>query len=123
MKFLADQDVYATTIRFLSGLGHDVVTASQLGLAQATDAELLRVAHEQGRIVITRDRDFGGLVFVQGSGPGLIYLRILPSTQVSVHAELERVLTLYTEQELQASFVVVEPGRHRIRKPAGPSGP
>jgi predicted nuclease of predicted toxin-antitoxin system len=123
MNFLADQDVYASTVRFLSGLGHDVVTAGQLGLAQAEDSELLRIAHEQGRIFVTRDRDFGGLVFVQGSGPGVIYLRILPSTQASVHAELERVLTLYTEQELQASFVVVEPGRHRIRRPAPPPGP
>ena len=121
MKFLADQDVYATTVRFLSGLGHDVVTARQLGLAQAEDAEVLRVTHEQGRIFVTRDRDFGRLVFVQGSGPGVIYLRVVPSTQASVHAELARVLTLYGEQELQASFVVMEPGRHRIRKlAAGP---
>lgn len=116
MKFLADQDVYASTIGFLSGLGHDVVPAAQLSLAQAEDAELLRIAHEQGRILMTRDRDFGGLVFVRGGGPGVIYLRVLPSTQNAVHAELERVLTLYSEQELQGSFVVIEPGRHRIRK-------
>jgi predicted nuclease of predicted toxin-antitoxin system len=77
---------------------------------------LPRVAHEQGRIFVTRDRDLGALVFVQGSGPGVIYLRILPSTQNTVHVELERVLTLYSEQELRASFVVIEPGRHRIRK-------
>ena len=37
MNFLADQDVYAGTVRFLSGLGHDVSTAGQLGLAQAND--------------------------------------------------------------------------------------
>ena len=84
MKFLTDQDVYATTVRFLSGLGHDVVTAAQLGLAQAADAELLRVAQEQGRIFVTRDRDFGGLVFVQGGGAGVIYLRMMPSTQNAV---------------------------------------
>ncbi len=117
MKLLSDQDVYGITIAFLSGLGHDVVRAAELGLAQAEDAELLRVAHDQGRIFVTRDRDFGALVFVQGSGPGVIYLRILPSTQNGVHAELERVLTLYSEQELQSSFVVIEPGRHRIRRP------
>jgi predicted nuclease of predicted toxin-antitoxin system len=116
MKFLADQDVYAITIAFLGGLGHDIVRAAQLGLAQAEDAELLRVTHEQARILVTRDRDFGALVFVRGSGTGVIYLRILPSTQDAVHAELERVLTLYSEQELQASFVVIEPGRHRIRR-------
>jgi predicted nuclease of predicted toxin-antitoxin system len=86
MRFLADQDVYASTVRFLSGVGHDVLTAGQLGLAQAEDTELLRVAHDQGRIFVTRDRDFGALVFVRGSGPGIIYLRILPSTQASDHA-------------------------------------
>ncbi len=120
MKFLADQDVYAATVRFLQALGHDVATAAQLSLAQAEDAELLRLAHEQNRILVTRDRDYGSLVFVQGSGAGVIYLRLLPSNQHVVHAEPDRVLTLYSEAELQSSFVVVEPhaiadGSHRSR--------
>jgi predicted nuclease of predicted toxin-antitoxin system len=123
MKFLTDQDVYAITGRLLGGLGHDVVTAAQLGLAQAEDAELLRIAQEQGRIFVTRDRDFGGLVFVQGGGAGVIFLRMLPATQNAVHAELERVLTLYSEPELQGSFVVVEPGRHRLRRLTAGQGP
>jgi predicted nuclease of predicted toxin-antitoxin system len=116
MKFLADQDVYAVTINFLRGLGHEVVTVAQLGMARAKDVELLRTAHDQKRIFLTRDRDFGALVFVQASGPGVIYLRIGPSTQQAVHTELARALTLYGEEQLQSSFVVIEPGRHRIRK-------
>lgn len=116
MNFLADQDVYASTIAFLRGLSHDVVTAAQLGLSQASDSDLLRVAREQDRLFITRDRDFGGLVFVQGEGPGVIYLRALPSTLNAVHAELANVLTAYPAPELAESFVVVEPGRRRIRK-------
>ena len=52
MKFLADQDVYAGTIVFLSSLGHDVVPVARLGLAQAADAELLSVAHQQSRIFV-----------------------------------------------------------------------
>ena len=123
MKFLADQDVYAITASFLSGLGHDVVLAAQLGLAQAEDVELLRIAREQGRILVTRDRDFGALVFAQGNGPGVIYLRILPSNYSLVHSELERVLRLHSEQQLLASFVVVEPARHRIRKLGPDPGP
>ncbi len=63
MRFLTDQDVYAGTVRFLSGLGHDVATAAQLGLAQVNDAVLLLAAQQQGRIFVTRDRDFGGLGF------------------------------------------------------------
>lgn len=123
MKFLTDQDVYSTTVRFLSGLGHDVVTAVHLSLAQAEDTELLGIAQEQGRVFVTRDRDFGGIVFAQGSGAGVIYLRMLPPSQDAVHAELERVLMLYTEQELQGSFVVIEPVRHRIRRLASGKRP
>lgn len=116
MKFLVDQDVYAVTIAFLRSLGHDVVPVAQIGMAQTADAQLLRVAQEQERIFVSRDRDFGGLVFLQGLGAGVIYLRLLPSTLNAVHAELQRVLALYSEPDLRDSFVVIEPGRHRIRK-------
>jgi predicted nuclease of predicted toxin-antitoxin system len=116
MNLLLDQDVYAVTARFLNGLGHDVVPVAQIGLSQAADEEILRVAQEQGRILITRDRDFGNLVFVQALGAGVLYLRILPSTQNVVHAELERVLATYTEEELRRAFVVIDTGGHRIRR-------
>ena len=65
MKFLTDQDVYAITVRFLMELGHDVITASEIGLSQADDSDLLKTACDQNRIFIARDRDFGGLVFVE----------------------------------------------------------
>jgi predicted nuclease of predicted toxin-antitoxin system len=61
MKFLLDQDVYGTTLRFLGDLGHDVIPVAQIGLAQASDEELLKTAQELGRIFVTRDRDFGSL--------------------------------------------------------------
>jgi predicted nuclease of predicted toxin-antitoxin system len=116
MKFLADQDVYAATNRLLQSMGHDVVPVGQIGMSQAEDAELLNLAQEQQRILVTRDRDFGGLVFVGHAGTGVIYLRMLPSTQSAVHAELGRVLTEHSEDELLHAFVVVEPGRYRFRK-------
>ena len=125
MKLLLDQDVYAATARFLLELGHDVVPAASLGLSRAQDQELLRTAQEQNRVLVTRDRDFGNLVFVRELGAGVIYLRILPSTLNVVHAELERVLSLHAETELAQAFVVVEPGGHRIRRlprDAQPSG-
>ena len=117
MRFLLDQDVYAVTIRFLRDLGHDVVPVAQIGCSQADDSDLLRIAQEQGRIFVTRDRDFGRLVFVKSLGAGVIYLRILPSTKNAVHQELERVLKVYSEKELRRAFVVIEPGRHRFRRP------
>lgn len=116
MKFLLDQDVYAATARFLSGLGHDVLPVAKIGLSQAEDEELLLTAQTQNRIMVTRDRDYGNLVFIKARGAGVIYLRMLPATQHAVHAELERVLQAYAEEELRKAFVVIEPGGHRIRK-------
>jgi predicted nuclease of predicted toxin-antitoxin system len=116
MKLLLDQDVYAATARFLLDLGHDVVLVASIGLSRAQDQEILRVAQEQKRVLVTRDRDFGNLVFVRELGAGVIYLRVLPSTLNAVHAELERVLNLHTETQLAQAFVVIEPGGHRIRR-------
>jgi predicted nuclease of predicted toxin-antitoxin system len=116
MRFLLDQDVYAATGRFLISLGHDVITAGKIGLSRASDSDLLRVAEKQNRIFVTRDRDFGGLVFVQGLGAGVIYLRMVPPMQDAVHQELGRVLQEHSESDLKDAFVVVETGRHRFRK-------
>lgn len=116
MKFLLDQDVYASTARFLSGLGHDVLPVSKIGLSRASDSDVLKTSREQDRIFVTRDRDFGGLVFVQNMKVGVVYLRMLPSTQNVVHQELARILQDHSEAELKKAFVVVEPGRHRFRR-------
>jgi predicted nuclease of predicted toxin-antitoxin system len=116
MKFLLNQDVYALTAQFLRENGHDVITASDLNLSRAKDADLLKIAAEQKRIFVTRDRDYGNLVFVHGAGNGVIYLRMLPSTLTDVHRERKNVLNNYDETELERLFVVVEQNRHRIRR-------
>ena len=116
MKFLLDQDVYAITARFLAALGHDVTRAAEVGLSRASDEDILREAQSSGRLLVTRDRDFGNLVFVRGLSCGVLYLRILPTTENSVHHELGRILSSYSEEELSKAFVVVEPGGHRFRR-------
>ncbi|HEX5418903.1 MAG TPA: hypothetical protein VFY39_02815 [Gammaproteobacteria bacterium] len=66
--------------------------------------------------MVTRDRDYGSLVFLKSLGSGVLYLRMLPSTQDAVHNEPTTVLRGHTEEELSKAFVVVEPGGHRIRR-------
>ncbi len=117
MRFLLDQDVYAVTARFFADAGHEIILVAQINLSQASDEEILRTAQEQNRILVTRDRDYGNLVFVRAIGTGVIYLRILPTTVSVVHSELARILQIYSEEELAGAFVVVEPDGHRFRKP------
>ena len=116
MKLLLDQDVYEMTARFLINLQHDVLRVRELGMAQASDEENLKKALELNRVFITRDRDYRNLVFVKKIRSGVLYLRVLPSNINQVHAELERVLSLYDERDLKSSFVVVEADKHRFRR-------
>lgn len=117
MRFLADQDVWAYTLRTLREWGHDVTSAANVGLARAPDSDLLEEAHQRERILVTRDRDFGRLVFAGGETAGIVLLRIAPSTQDAVHDELALVLDTHTHSELQRAFVVIEPDQYRIRRP------
>ena len=116
VKFLLDQDVYGMTAKFLNEANLDVISVAQLGLSRAKDTEVLSTAQSQGRILITRDRDYGNLVFVQSLGAGVIYLRILPSNVSAVHTELMRVIEKYSAAELSNAFVVVEANGHRFRR-------
>lgn len=116
MKFLLDQDVYGVTAKFLRKSGYDFIRVADIGLSQASDEKILEIAQEQNRILITRDRDYGNLVFVKSLGAGVIYLRMLPTNLNLVHKELVRVLETYSESELSRSFVVVEFNGHRLRK-------
>ena len=116
MRFLLDQDVYAITAVLVRNLGHDVATASELGLARASDQEILEKAIATDRVLITRDRHFGALIFVRKIEAGVIYMRFQPARLADVHVELARVLSAYDEGELRCAFIVVESDKHRIRR-------
>lgn len=117
MRFLVDQDVYQATIQWLIEKDHDIILAKDLNLQRAPDVELLERAEELGRLLLTRDKDFGTLVFLRGEpSQGVIRLAIDPKSVDSVHRELGKLLENHGVEELSKAFSVVEPNRHRIRK-------
>jgi predicted nuclease of predicted toxin-antitoxin system len=63
MKFLVDRCIGARLSAWLTEQGHDSLYAPQLG-PDPGDEILLRWAHEQNRILITIDKDFGALMYV-----------------------------------------------------------
>ncbi|MBE0477493.1 DUF5615 family PIN-like protein [Candidatus Aerophobetes bacterium] len=116
MHFLIDQDIYQVTIDYLIKLGHNVVTAREIGMHRASDRELLKKAKETNRIFITRDKDFGALVFIEKiSSSGVILLRGKPMSINEIHKELKRVLREHVETQLHKYFCVVEPDKYRMR--------
>lgn len=120
MRLLIDQDVYRVTIYQLKEWGHDVVTAKELGMQRAADEDLLRKARELDRLLITRDKNFGTLVFLKEElSSGVILLRVIPVTVEEVHWQLRRLLGEHSEEELKHFFCVVEATRRRIRRLSG----
>ncbi len=62
MKFLLDACAASRTLReALSALGHDVRSAAG-ELARASDEVLLALAYEEGRVLVTEDKDFGEVI-------------------------------------------------------------
>ena len=117
MRLLIDQDIYKITMDHLREWGHDLLTAKELGLQQASDEDLLKSARGENRLLITRDKGFGGLVFLNKElATGVILLRMTPMNAEEVHHELHRLLEEHGEDELKKVFCVVEPHRHRIRR-------
>jgi len=59
MKFLLDVCSSSRSLRkTLIDLGHDVLSAVDMNL-QATDESLLDLALQEGRVLVTEDKDFG----------------------------------------------------------------
>jgi predicted nuclease of predicted toxin-antitoxin system len=59
VRFLPDHDVDAAVGRMLRHRGHECLTASQVGLAAATDDVLTVWASEHEAAVVSTDREFG----------------------------------------------------------------
>ncbi len=116
MKFLLDQDVYYKTYKLLLDNGYDVITAKNLGLEKAPDIQILKNAEKLSRILITRDKDFGSLVFLsQLPTCGVIFLRIKPNSLSAVHKTLLCFLSDYSQPKNSPHFVTIEEDKYRIR--------
>jgi predicted nuclease of predicted toxin-antitoxin system len=87
VRFLLDQSADARLLPHLTAKGHDVTRIARHYPAGLPDPEVLRIAFDEGRILIANDRDFGELVFVQNQRhSGIILLRLGPSPQLEVTA-------------------------------------
>ena len=114
MKFLLDQSTDARLLSYLKHLGHDATQIHQTYPESIPDEEVLSIARQEERILITDDRDFGELVFHQQlPHAGVIFLRL--GTYAPLELKIERlsyVLTHYADQLDQ--FLVVKKGNVRV---------
>jgi predicted nuclease of predicted toxin-antitoxin system len=115
MKALLDMPVSALLLDVLNAHGHEGVHVHQIGQGRASDNELLELARQEGRVVITADLDFPRLlVLSSATGPGLILFRGGNYSDSEMCDLLERVLKEVQPEILEISICVVDKKRIRV---------
>jgi predicted nuclease of predicted toxin-antitoxin system len=114
MQLLANENFPLVSVKLLRQAGYEVasITEDSPGIE---DPEVLAVAVDEQRIILTFDRDYGELMyrFRLPAPKGVIYLRFRPHTPEEPAAILSN---LFRTEELQIEgwFTIVE--RDRIRQ-------
>ncbi|MCB0159940.1 MAG: DUF5615 family PIN-like protein [Caldilineaceae bacterium] len=115
MRFLLDMPVSPTLVAVLEQHGHEGVHAHQIGKRTATDRELLALATEEDRVIITADLDFPRLfALARLHSPGLILFRGGNYSDAEMRDLLDRVLTHVVPERISHSICVVDRTRIRI---------
>jgi predicted nuclease of predicted toxin-antitoxin system len=116
MKFLLDQNTDARLLVYLKQLGHDATQIRRTYPESIPDPDVLALAYQEKRILITGDRDFGEWVFrFKRPHAGVIFLRL--GTYAPLDLKIERlsfILTQYADQLDQ--FIVVKRENVRVRR-------
>lgn len=116
MDFLANENFPVFSIRLLRNAGHNVASVLE-DTSGARDSEVLRRGHEESRIILTFDRDYGELIYRHKSivPAGLVFFRFDPATP----GEPAEILLEIIEKDkitFTGKFTVIE--RERIRQRA-----
>ena len=62
IKFLADENISRRLVEFLRKEGYDIKDIKEERLYGVPDEEVMRLASKEGRIILTHDREFGGVL-------------------------------------------------------------
>jgi predicted nuclease of predicted toxin-antitoxin system len=117
MRFLTDMGVSLRVVEWLRSEGHDAVHLRDEGLQRLPNGEIFRKAIQEQRVVLTFDLDFGEILAASGGQIASVILFRLHNTRADfVIQRLRAVLDQSTTEIQQGAVVVVEDGRHRVRR-------
>lgn len=117
MRFLADMGVHRLVVDWLVQQGHEVDHLGDLGLNKLPDPQIFDKAAAERRVVLTFDLDFGEITaYARGKRAGVILFRLHNTRAAHVIDRLAEVLTRSSAALEAGAIVIVEEGRHRVRR-------
>ncbi|OHC07793.1 MAG: hypothetical protein A2545_04365 [Planctomycetes bacterium RIFOXYD2_FULL_41_16] len=120
MRILADENLHFDIVLRLRQANHEVISVSDVGLAGHKDLKILEYAEKENLILISGDKDFGGLVeFGTLWGRGKVILlryRIININRIVSHIleVLDREAEVFKTEK--SVIIVLSEGRYRIHK-------
>ena len=114
VRILADECIPLPVVDALKASGHDVLLIKDV-CPGCPDIVVLRLANQQGRILLTRDKDFGDLtVRFRKKVPGIIRYNLLG---MPLDRQAEQLVSALKNapKPLAGHITTVEPGRIRQR--------
>lgn len=106
IKFLADANVEKPIIDFLRKQGYDVKWIPDYN-CEILDEDLLEITNIEKRVLITNDKDFGELIFLQKRlSKGIILIRV-KSQSVKIKLKLIKSLLQNYGNKILNHFVVI----------------
>ena len=121
IRILSDENVHADIVSGLRQEGFDLVTAVESGLAGRKDIEILDYAEKYDLLLLTGDKDFGGLIeFGSLWGRGrVLLLRYQVLNILKIVEDIARTLRRESKNLLQsgAFVIVLSEGGYRMRRP------
>lgn len=75
LPLLADENIHPEVVAYLRHERVDITSIAEQGRFGLPDSRVLRQASKAGRVVLTHDSDFGGLVLMGAEFTGILYLR------------------------------------------------
>ncbi len=116
MKVLLDACVWGRAKEEIPRAGHDTEWAGDWD-HDPGDEEILRLAHEQKRVLVTLEKDFGELAVAFGR-PHSGLVRLVGLSAREQGPMCVDILRRYADEIAAGAIVTVEPGRIRIRPAA-----
>lgn len=116
MRLLADMGISPRTVAFLRGQGHDATHLIEEGLERLPDAEILRKARNENRIILTHDLGFGELVAASRAQlPSVVTFRLKNMRPDNVNQHLSAVLARHGDDLERGAIISVTERQIRSR--------
>jgi predicted nuclease of predicted toxin-antitoxin system len=113
MKLLIDTCVSGEAVKILIEAGHDLIWTGEWD-QDPGDEEILNLAHTDGRILVTLDKDFCELAIVFGQ-PHSGIIRLVDFRSRDQGTVCLKILELHADELTRGAIITADYGRLRIR--------